>query len=436
MRTVLRFLLAALVVGATPARANVFDQFGFEPRGQAMGGAQVASGDNHVASYFNPSLLVLQKDVSFGLGVNWVQPVMDVHALSLSDSAKLQAAQPPDFSGLTLGVLFPLGGKVRNRLALGLGLYLPTNNLLRTEAIDPNTPSWYFYQSSPDRIVVALGAGIRVFDWLQIGGGAQVLGALIGGFDFRVNMFNNEFERRALRNDLMIRAAPLAGLTLNFEKLGLRIAAGYRAALHMNYSMPTTFDIVDVATVTMVMEGIVHYSPHTFTAGVQYSWGPLVASAELRYALWSEAPDPTVRVSFVADSDALDALGADGKFDAISPDTPPGLVDTLEPHVGLEYWIIPRFAVRVGYSFRPTPVPLQNGDHNLLDSDTHSFSVGLGLNFVEPLEIFSKPVHIDLVYQGLVLVDRVAEKASGGPVPSYSYGGKVHQVAAAVRYIF
>ena len=435
MRTGRLLVLVALLPAA--ARANVFDQFGFEPRGVAMGGAQTAAGDGHVASYFNPSMLALSKEASVGIGVNWAQPITDVHTQALSDESRLKLGDPPpSFGGLTLGVLFPLGGKVGNRLALGVGLYAPTNNLIRTLAEPPTTPSWYFYQSKPDRIIVTASLGIRILDWLYIGGGAQFLGAFIGGFQMRVNLFNQEFETRGLNNDLALKVAPLAGLTLDFAGIGLRVGFGYRAPIDLNYDMPTTFDIAEVGIINLRMKGVVHYTPHMMTLGLRYAVGPIIASAELRYGLWSRAPDPSVQVSMTMKSEVVSALGADGRFDAISVEVSPEFSDTLEPHVGVEWQIVPRFAARLGYSFHPTPVPKQNGDTNILDGDTHAFAVGVGFNFSDPLEVFSKPVHIDLAYQFMWIPERRADKGSASDVPSYVYGAYVNNVTAAVRYVF
>ncbi|MBI5547671.1 MAG: hypothetical protein HY901_27630 [Deltaproteobacteria bacterium] len=433
----LLLMLAALLV-PWGAGASVFDQFGFEPRGVAMGGAQVAAGDGHVAAYFNPSMLALSKEASVGLGVAWAQPVMDVHTLELADHSRLRlAGTPPDYGGITLGALFPMGGKVGNRVALGIGLYAPTNNILRSEGTDPALPTWYYYHSSPDRIILAASLGVRVLDWLFIGGGAQFLGAFIGGFDSRVNLFNQTIETRALKNDLAVRVSPLAGFTLDFPAMGLRAGFGYRAPIQLDIDFPNTIDIADVGTIDLQIKGVVHYSPHTFTLGVRYCWGPLTAAAELRYALWSRAPDPSIQADLSVDSDVLAALGADERFDASSAPASPGFSDTLEPHLGVEWYIVPRFAVRLGYSFRPTPVPLQNGDTNILDGNTHAFGAGLGFNFDDPLEVFTKPVRIDLAYQLLLVApERTALKGGDSSVPSYAYSGHVNNVSAAVRYVF
>lgn len=434
-----RILMLVLALSPATGRANVFEQFGFEPRGVAMGGAQTASGDGHVASYFNPSMLPLGKEFSFGLGMSWAQPVADVHAQAINDQADFKASPaPPTFGGITLGVVFPFGGKLDNHLALGVALYAPTSTVIRSQAYSPEIPSWYFYGSKPDRLALSVGLGLRIpyLDWLYIGGGVNVLGAFLGGFDFKVNLFNKEFEKRQLDNSLALKAAPSAGLTLDFANIGLRIAFSYRGELDLHYDMPTTFEIADVGTLDLQMRGHVHYTPHIMSLGLRWAIGPVTTSAELRYALWSRAPDPGVQVSMTMDSEIATALGVEGRFDAMSQEVSPGFSDTLEPHVGIEWYIVPRFAARLGYFFRPTPVPKQNGDTNILDGDTHSFSAGLGFNFNDPLEVFAKPVHIDLAYQFMWIPERRADKNAASAVPSYVYSAYVHNVTAAVTYAF
>lgn len=431
------FASLALVLPAA-AGAGVFDSFGYDPRGIGMGGAQVASADDYAASYFNPALLVLQDKVSFGYGFNWTQPRMSVRAVDPARAGELRSPETPSsFNGWSLGVLFPLGGKVSNRLALGVGLYLPSSNVLRTEAIDPRLPSWYFYQAGPERIIVAASAGARITDWLSIGAGAQILGALIGGFDFDLNLFSKQFEGRALRADLETRVAPLAGLALDFKPIGLRFGLNYRGAIASDYRLPTVFDLTDVGVIELVMEGVSHYSPDTFSAGVQYRIGAFVGTAELRYARWSKAPDPSTKVTLNVDGQALESLGIEDQFDIEGSSGAPGFLDTLSTHAGGEYWIVERrFAVRAGYSFRPTPVPQQTGDSNILDGNTHCVSLGLAFSFDDPLEIFGNPIHIEAAGQRLTIGEREAKKDQDAGVPSYKYSGAVNAVSVAVRYVF
>lgn len=433
-----RILVLSAVLLPAAAWGNVFEQFGFEPRGVGMGGTQTAGGDGHVSSYFNPSMLPIAKEFSFGLGVSYAQPVMDVHTQAIEDAKNFQSPPPPSFAGITLGVVFPFGGKLDNHLALGVALYAPTTTVIRSQSYSPEIPSWYFYGSKPDRLALSAGLGLRIpyLDWLYLGAGVNVLGAFLGGFEFKVNLFNKEFEKRGLDNSLALKAAPAAGMTLDFQGIGLRVAFSYRGELDLHYDMPTTFEIADVGTLDVQMRGHVHYTPHILSLGLRWAIGPVITSAELRYAMWSRAPDPAVQVSMTMDSEVATALGLEGRFDAKSEEQSPGFSDTLEPHVGVEWYIVPRFALRLGYFFRPTPVPKQNGDTNILDGDMHSFSAGLGVNFNDPLEVFTKPVHIDLAYQFGYLPERRADKGDTSAVPSYVYAGYLHSVTAAVTYAF
>ena len=283
--SVLAFALV-LTLGSK-AQANAFDMFGFDPRGIGMGGALVAAANDYTAAYYNPSLLVLRKDAMIGVGFSWAQPVLTVDSATPGGNALLNAQRPPDFGGLSIGALFPLGGKVANRVALGFGLYSPSNNLLRTEAIDPNFPSWYLYQANADRIVINAGLGIRITDNFLLGLGGQFLAGFQGGVDFKVDLFSKEFKRRQLRTDLETTVAPVIGATVNVEELGLRIGASYRGAIQLKYALPTAIDLGEIGTLLLDIHGIAHYSPHTFTVGASYFTDQLTLSADFSYALWS-----------------------------------------------------------------------------------------------------------------------------------------------------
>lgn len=433
------FLAALFVVGsAGEARANALETFGFDPRGIAMGGAQVASAEDFTATFYNPALLVMSKELKFGFGFAWAQPVMDVAPQVMGQESRVQAVSPPDYGGFSLGVLFPLAGKVENRVALGLGLYLPSNNLLRTQAVDPKTPSWYLYHSSPNRIVVNTGLSVRLHEYFTVGAGVAALANFGGGVDFKVDLFSKEFEKRAIQNDLENVVAPIAGFLVNLSPINLRIAGSYRGEMQLEYALPTTIDMGEIGSIDLNIAGVAHYTPHIFSLGAQYTMldDDLTLSAEIRYAMWSRAPNPALTVKMDLSGDAIDALGLSDALDLATDDVSPGFADTVAAHFGAEYEIGDRFAVRGGYFFRPTPVPRQTGDTNLLDGDTHGLSVGVGFNFDDPLEVFARPIHIHLAAQWLIIPERIAEKPASYVLPSYTYSGHINHVSAALRYEF
>ncbi|MDR0965786.1 MAG: outer membrane protein transport protein [Myxococcales bacterium] len=441
-------LLAVPALFALPraALANTFDFYGFEPRGMGMAGAQVATADDHTAAYFNPSLLAFQKSASVGASFNWINPNMDVSTID-DDLRPLKPVSPDDSLGWTLGFVFPFGGKLENRLSLGVGLSLPTAAVLRAETIDPNRPNWYHHQSGNERLTIAASLGVRITDWLSLGVGLQVLGGIIGNIDFELDATEFTFDSRAFKADVLTAMSPLAGLTLNFDAIGLRIGFGYRGPIEVEYSLPTVFRVMgdlgdgrkELAVIDFLVTGIVHYSPHTFTFGAQWKViDPLLLTLEARFALWSKAPDPTVNVRLGLDSDVelLQELLGDS-FDATGKGSAPQFSDTLSLRLGVEYWFVPQaFALRAGYAFIPTPIPLQNGSTNFLDGDTHAVSIGAGLFFRDPLEIFKEPIAFEVAYQMHIIPEREATKQASSPIASYAYSGNINALSASLRYAF
>jgi hypothetical protein len=418
-------------------QANVFEHSA-SSRGRGMGGAD-PTGDNHVASYFNPSMLPLGKEFSFGLGVSWAQPVTDVHAQAKADDdyfVRNRPPAPPSFAGLTLGVVFPFGGKLQNHLALGLALYAPTTTVIRSQSYSPESrPGTSTTQARPPGAGRRAGAARPVPRLALPRRRRAGAGRVPGRLRLPGEPLHQEFEQRALDNSLALKAAPIAGLTLDFAEVGLRVGFSYRGELDLHYDMPTTFDIADVGTLDLVMSGHVHYTPHILSLGLRWAIGPVVTSAELRYALWSQAPDPAVHVGMTLDSEIATALGLEGRFDAMSPEEPPGFSDTLEPHGGVEWYVVP--GSRCAGLLLPPDPGAQAGRRHQHPRRRHPLLRGRpGLQLRRPLEVFTKPVHVDLAYQFMWIPDRRADKGSTSTVPSYVYGGYAHNVTAAVRYAF
>lgn len=431
----------ALVTVASTARANPLEIYGFDPRAVGMGGAQVAAAEDFTAAFYNPSLLVLRRDVGIGIGFTWARPAVSADAVVPADQPRLDALalKPGDAAGYTLGVLFPIGGRVRNRVALGLGVYHPVVNLLRLEAHDRSTPTWYLYQSAADRIVVVAGLGVRVHDFFLVGVGVQALADLRAQNDFAIDLFNKRITRRDVNSNLVSTQAPVAGATALLLDGALRLSAAWRSQMQLKYSLPTTIDLGEVGKLVLTISGYTHWSPHEFVFGAQYAWRDFTLTGEVAYALWDQAPNPYVRVGLDVGGAAIDALGL-GKvldLDTDAEDPPsPGFLPVLVPRVGVEYRVAARFVARVGYALRPTPVPDQTASGNLLDGTTHVLGAGFGAAVDDPLEVFERSLHFELGAQILLLRERTAQKASDSPVPSYRYGGRVLNLAVALRYEF
>lgn len=432
-----RALCAALLL-ARGAHADVFDSFGFSPRATAMSGTMTAEAKDYTAAFYNPALLMRPTEATFGLTLNFFRPITEVSSKDMVKELDCTYCTPPDTIGTSLGIAGPLGGKLHNRVALGIGAHLPFQRLLRVHLPDPNRPFWYTYQSHSERIELFAAVGVKIFDWLQVGVGVQALADFVGtGAETQVDLFSKQVTVRQIDSELQTRVAPNVGLLIA-PIPRLRFGFTYRSEMSLHITIPATVDLQGVGVLAFTIQGVTHFTPHTFNLGVAWDVNDeLTLTLDGSYEMWSRAPSPYVNIAFNLDGEVLRALGLDTALDLESPNQPPGFQDTLTAKLGGEYRLNKRFAARAGGFYRPTHVPRQNAPGtNILDGTTIGGSLGLGFNFDDPLEIFAAPITIDLAVLAAGILPREAVKEPTDPVPSYSYSGKVFGINAAVRYDF
>jgi len=427
-------VIAALL--SLPASADVFDTFGFGPRSTAMAGAMTAEANDYSAVFYNPALLVTRRDATVGAAIQWYRPDMSVVSNDPSKMLDCRFCQPPDTVGTSIGIVGPLSGKVRNRVALGVGLHLPTQRLLHVDLPDPNRPYWYDYQSHSERIEVWTAISIRLFDWLTIGAGVQALADLVGsGAETAVDLFSKQVTVRQIDSSLQTRVAPNFGILVQPIRR-LRIGVSYRGEMSLLVQIPATVNLQGVGTLAFVVQGITHYSPHTITGGVAFDLTEdFTLSADAEYQLWSKAPSPYVDIQLGLTGDVIKALGLDAALNLQSPSQPPNFQDTITGRLGAEWRVNKRFVARAGAFYKPTPIPKQDAQlTNVLGGDTVAGTLGVGFNFDDPLEVFQAPINIDLGGLLAFVLARQTMKEATDPVPSYTYSGRVYGLNLAVRY--
>ncbi len=433
-------LAVLLCLAATPARASVLDLYGFNPRGTAMGNAQAAAADDYTATFYNPAAMTQRKQVNVGAGFVLTSPRLHVDRDHPTPAQRGIAAElPPDFSGVNLGALFPLGGKFDHRVAVGLAMYLPTLNLLRGEGVDSRVPQFYRYQNLPDKYVLLASLAFEIGPWLSLGAGVQTLAGLDGGVELDLEVANRRVRERAVQVNVFPTAAPVAGL-FSRPIPPLRLGASWRSELQLDYSLPSAIRIDDLLDLNLDIGGTVLFSPHTFNFGAAYDVAPwhLLVSAEVSYELWSRAPDPSPRFTVDIAGEIPEGLGIGEALD-IGNGAPvvlnfrdvPVFKAGVEHHPGGG-----RFSVRAGYTWRPTPSPVPTGAFNYIDNDAHILAAGAGISFADPLEIQQQPLHVDVVYQATLLVEQQVAKSRGAadPVGDYSAGGTIHSFGISLRH--
>ena len=450
-------LLVLLLLGASaPAHASVYDMYGVNPRGLSMGQALTAAVRDYTAAYYNPAALATTDgEMNFGLGFQASFPQLDVdRALPFCGDGADACTQrygvggyspfgnidPRAFSGFTLGALTPFGGLLDNRVAFGICVYLPANNLIRAEGLDPQKPQFYAYQSLPDKFNILAALAYRPVDWVSLGVGVQVLANLDGSVNLDLDVLNHRYDR----TDLVVKVRPKANLTagLLFEPVaGLRIGAAYRGDLDLYYDLPVVADLGTLLELEIAAAETVLYTPHQISAGVSYELAEphLVFAVDVLYAMWSLAPDPSPQVTLNLGGELLEGFGLADTLDVNMAGRKIDLafVDTLSPRVGVEYAPAYWVTLRGGYFFRPTPAPKQTGATNYLDNDAHGVSLGVAFTFKDPFEVHPNPTVLDVGNQ-LTLLNRrtVYKTAEDDPVGDLSHGGLVYSVGISVSHSY
>lgn len=435
--------VAGVCLQTEPAAANGFDIYGLGARGTAMGGAQTAAATDFDAVYYNPALLTVRRKTHVGFAFQLVAPSLDIDRPASSpreaDGGRDDVV-PGDNIGVTAGVVFPVGGLVGDRIALGFAFYLPTLRATRLEAFDPTVPHYVIYQALPDQLVLSGGVAVEPLDGLRLGAGAQVLAALFGETTVDLDTTERRITRREIRADIDATVAPVLGVAWS---PGPWIDLGFcwRGALDLAYALPIHFNFQDVGLLDIFITGSALYTPQNFNLGVAVHPAPRwTVALDLSLVRWSEAPAPTASIHATLDDSGLYPDREPGLLlDLSTVDFDPGFVDVLIPHLGLEAPILPWLDVRAGYAFRPTPIPNQVGLTNYLDADAHQLSAGAVMRFADPLEILTEPIGLAAFLQVTALPTRAIVKDPARDtlgIGSYQAGGSIINLGLDFRHDF
>lgn len=461
----LRVAAAALtaLLASAPAEASVFELFGGGPRANGLVGALTASARGGEAAFHNPAMLLASplggawfgvSQTRVDLQVGMTRPYCRGAPLTCAKqfpagSSTRQPAQPADAAAFELGWNYPVGGVLRRRLALGAGLALPVGHLIRISGPDPQTPNFFQYEGMPDRLAFLFGAAVRVSDHLWLGAGTQVLAVLNAAIDLRLNPTNHDYDRATIQIGLQPRARLTAGAAWHPHPQ-LWLGLGYRQQLSLEYAIPTDVQLGDPAQLLINLGHNTLYSPDTLMAGAAWrsAGGGVQLMADLGWAGWSAAPDPSPYVSLDAAGPVVSGFGLQDVLD-VGTDTPQirlGLRDTWSPALALEVRAAPEWLLRGGYRFRPTPAPRASGPYNYLDSDTHVVGAGVGWRFGSFAPRLQRqladagiddrdtagPLHLDVAVQWHLQSHRVALKSDpNDPVGDLEHGGQVWHAGLA-----
>lgn len=432
---------------ADSARASFFDTYGFSARAVARGNAMVALGFDYDAAYYNPANVLSRKRVHLGFGLDLIAPTLSVDALQ----GTFDPVGVEDNLAFHLGFSTPIGGIFGEKLGFGLAFFHPLTTGTNVSSVDPALPSWYRYDSLPDKLVLAASLAGEPLPWLRLGLGAQILAALDGQVGGAISLAEGRFLSEFIDLEVVPRVAPTFGLALGPflggpDGGGLRFGATLRMSLELDYRLPVKVDIEQLGVLDVLVEGVSLYTPDQLALGLAWESADAPSpgvSVELglTWERWSAAPPAGARFLLAIDdrgvrppTDPQDL--PEPLIDIRGEPTPLGAVDTLSPRVGLEWRPTGNTAVRAGWFLRPTPLPLPVYQTNTLDADAHVVSLGAGLLFGDPLGDSAAPVGVDLTLQLTAIGSRRVDKdpAAGSPAGAYELSGHIWHVSLDLRH--
>ena len=254
-------------------------------------------------------------------------------------------------------------------------------------------------------------------------------------------MVAGRFSKKTVQFDIEPKAGPVVGLELR-PLDGMRLGFGYRGEISATVELPVSLVVTGIADLQVDTNFVVQYTPHQLTFGASYLLEEigLLLSAELTYALWSQAPDPSPTSRLDVKGELFEGTGLADALDAPAPGQERlvdlAFRDIVIPRVGIEARL-GMFRLRAGYALRPSPAPVQTSGTNYIDSTSHSIGFGASLRWKDPWGILDNPLVLDAGGSIVYHPDREHPKVSPeDPIGSYTAGGWIAAFGAGFQYRF
>ncbi|MDP2311601.1 MAG: hypothetical protein Q8P41_01750 [Pseudomonadota bacterium] len=461
--------------------------FGARKMGRAGGGVAVDDGAENVL--LNPAALAgrAYPELSVGfLGADMafseLPPLTwDTNRDGLLDEGDAPldlAARYDPVQAVIIGATRPIGPTI----AVGLGLLVPTQRILRLATFEPAIPTYFMYANRVQSYELGLGAGWRPWGGLSIGGGVAMIPRARYSLDGTLDVTLSGAEDGDTAGDIV-------GMGLDVHSMELDLIPGFSPHLALHWDagkavpaldglmlgaswrgeagLPVDVDIdlqINAGTEDIEdLEGFVlplilalqlgvydHYVPEQWVGGAAYTLSKtLTLSGEVRFTRWDRMQ---VSVAHVTDStvkggafDFGDDPVADGNTATIT------MQPTVSPRVGLDLRLPGinggdrlgdvRILTRGGFGYEPTPLVSQTAASALLDSDRVIFSVGLGLEHDDPFrKLGDRRVRLDGYFQYHLLASgELSRPEPPQPTPGYPVGGASipiggHLLAAGLQW--
>ena len=385
-----------------------------------MGASGPASAEGYEAVYGAPGLLAETRQKTFTLGIAVAR-----HQLNADTPSQSTSLPTDEMKTIYIGAALPLpfGGVLQDRVTLGFGFLDPAKFLVRGKILYPERYQYPIIAPRVQSLAIILGLGIRLGERWYLGAGYEALAAVVG----QITIAQDSTGRTGARSDDQVIAAyaPIASLAFDVTD-HLRIGLTFRGELIGRFVIKIKAQDLGINLPDFNVAGVAQYDPAQLAAEVRWSsvgkGGALpITSDGYRATLgavarrWSRYPgqvEQTVRENADFGPPPTDAH------------------DTISPRIGFEKALplgsLAGLRLRAGYMYEPTPLPKQTkavpidstrlGTTNLLDSDRHVFTAGVGLVLSDDV-----PLQLDAFAQLHVLAPREHPKDADVPADALGY---------------
>ncbi len=354
------------------ARASVFDTFGVDSQGIAMGNARTASATDWTATYYNPAGITQQKK-TLGASFMFIWNHLDVKPFP--GSTGLENKDSSNIQGLSLGLTYDFGVDI---FRVGLGLYLPLNDVQEQithwaderEAFFTNKLYFEIYENRTEHQIILPTVALKVLPYLSIGGGVSLF--------IRSITYSNVYLPNVLnQSDVFININNVQKYTY-VPNLGVLFHPSNDFKIGISYMGQDSFPIegasyVDVPQLgqhfTQTIEQIVFYTPAHISAGIMYKpTSSVELNADITWVGWSGYKDNHNEVPQTSWIDPSTNSLQQGQ----------AWSDIYVPRIGLKYLADSSWSFMAGYFYEPSPVPPQMQRSNYVDNVANVISAGSG----------------------------------------------------------
>lgn len=418
IKKVLISALGMALVSSVYANASVFDTFGVDATGIAMGNARTASADDWTATYYNPAGITQTKE---SLGVNFIVAVNHLYVKPYG--AGFENTDNKDIEGISVGMTHDF---IADFVRVGISLYTPlgdtqqqiTHYADESEAFLTNKLYFEMLENNTEQQIILPTIAFKVLPFLSIGGGISLF--------IKSMTYTNEYIPNPLNESVWYMNVNNTQKYTYVANLGILFHPSNRFKIGVSYMGADDFPLVGAAYinlntnglppglvashVTQTIDQILFYSPAHASIGVMYKpLDNLELNGDLTWVGWSgyinnhdvkpqqeSYYDPTTKITYTGQS----------------------FNDIYIPKFGVAYKPIESWCVMGGYEYEPTPVPPQMRRSNYVDSVKNVLSTGV--SYIMPYN--DGHIHFTVDFQGIILGDRKTSKSVAVDADPYTSG--------------